>query len=49
VVAPEVVFAEGDETFADGDHAGAGGVERDGLDLPAVDAAGADGFAHGAG
>ena len=48
VVAPEVVFAEGDEAFADGDDAGAGGIERDGFDLVAVDAADFDCLTHGA-
>ena len=49
MIAPEVVLAEGDEVFADGDDAGAGGVERDGFNLAAIDAADFDCLAHGAG
>ena len=49
VIAPEVILAEGHEAFADDDDAGAGGVERDGFNLMAVDAADAHGLAHGAG
>jgi hypothetical protein len=48
VVAPEIVFAQRDEAFADHDDAGAGGVERDGFDLVAIDAADAHRLVHGA-
>ena len=48
VVAPEVVFAQRDEILADRDDAGAGGIERDGPDLFAVDATGPNGLVHGA-
>ena len=49
VVAPEVVVVDGVEVRVDRDHAGAGGVERDGLDGVAVDAGVLDGAVRGGG
>ena len=49
VIAPEVVIVDGVEVGIDGDHAGAGGIERDGLDAAAVDAGVLDGAVRGDG
>jgi len=47
MIAPEVVFAQRNEAFANRNDAGAGGIERDGLDLFTIDAADANGLMHG--
>ena len=48
VVAPEVVVVERLQVGVDGDDAGAGGVERDGGDLVAVDVGFGEDLARGA-
>jgi len=49
MVAPEVVVVEGFEVFADGNHAGAGGVEGHGCNGLAIDASGGEDVASSGG
>ena len=49
MVAPEIVIVERLEMRVHRDHAGTGGIERQGLDGAAVDARLRDGAAHGQG